>query len=55
MALRPKDLKGHIPVIYIRYSSREQAKGDAKKPIEKRSVVVNQLAAIKRWIKESGL
>ena len=51
----PSDLKGFKPVVYLRISSDEQGPQDKGKPLEKRQAMVNQLAKVKRYLKDNGL
>jgi len=52
--MQVKDLKGHTPVVYLRISNREQAKGDSKKPKEKQQTFIEQLARVNNWLKDNG-
>lgn len=48
-------MKKATPFVYLRLSSEYQAKGDAGKPIEKQSWYIDQLAAVKEYLKANGL
>ena len=51
----PKDLKGFKPIVYLRFSADEQSPADKGKPLEKNTVLKNQLERIQKWLKSNGL
>ena len=53
--ITPRDLKGFKPVVYLRISTDEQGPQDKGKTLEKRQGMVNQLAKVKRYLKENNL
>ena len=51
----PAWMKKATPYVYLRLSSEYQAKGDAGKPLDKQSWSIDQLEAVKGFLKANGM
>jgi DNA invertase Pin-like site-specific DNA recombinase len=51
----PAWMKKATPFVYLRLSSEYQAKGDAGKPLDKQSWSIDQLEAVKSFLKANGM
>ena len=53
--LTPKSLKGRDPILYLRISNAEQAKGDADKPKAKQRTFIDQQKRAEAYLKKNKL